>query len=177
MSPTVDQVLKMPPFKALLWVREMLPGAEGRRDEFNWHGLAQCAATLAHLPNAPPPWAHVSVEVYSWLAGHDGKGSGEGFKVSEMYVRCHQIKLHGAAAGDELRDAQVLLDWFHKGNELSVDDVLALIPDWRALPRATISNLRRIKNRLAVLAQIQDQFENDTLLTVRPWLELQPRLP
>lgn len=139
--------------------------------------MAQCAATLAHPPNAPPPWAHVSVEVYAWLADHDSEGYGESFKVSEMYVRCHQIKLHGAVSGDELRDTQALLDWFHKDNELSADDVLALIPDWRSLPRASISNLRRIKNRLAVLAQIQNSFEENALITVLPWLELRPRLP
>ena len=42
---------------------------------------------MAHPPNALPPWAHVSVKVYSWLADHGSERSGESVKVGEMYVR------------------------------------------------------------------------------------------
>lgn len=177
MTRSVDQILKMPPFKALLWVRENLRDPKAHVDGFNWHGLAQCAATEAHAPDAPPPWAHISVEVYAWLADRESDGRGEGFKVSEMYVRCRQIKLHGAAAGDDLRDVKVLLDWFHHGNDLSADEVSALIPDWTALPRPRIASLRRIKNRLGVLAQIQEHLGSDASAVLMPWLELRARLP
>jgi hypothetical protein len=132
---------------------------------------------LAHPSDAPAPWAHISVEVYAWLAEHVQHGSGDGFKVSEMYVRSHQIKLHGSAAGDDLRDMRLLMDWFRRDAADGIDEARSVIPNWRALPVPDMLKLRQIKNRLGVFAQIKDHLNEDESREILPWLELRMHLP
>jgi hypothetical protein len=109
MRDTAHQVLKMAPSDLLVWVREQLTRATAGDRAFNWHGLAQAAASNARSPDASPAWAQVAAEVYASLAGRDDAPADEAFKRAEMYVRAHQIRLHGADPANDLQNAGVLL--------------------------------------------------------------------
>ena len=177
MSNQPEEVLELPPTDLLAWVQHSIAGKLAVDVGFNWHGLAEVAAMNAHDRDESPVWAEIAVNVYAWLAQSSEPRIAASFRLSEMYVRAHQISSFGACAEHATRDPQSLVEWFHASCALSYSQAIAQSAGWRHLPVEEVAKLRSIKNQLGVFVNLLNHLSSSDRNEFHSWLELRPNLP
>jgi hypothetical protein len=148
--------------------------------DFNWHGLAEGAATNARVTSAiddADAWASVSLRVYARLAANAERSAS--FELSAMNLRSWMIARYGRSERDPARDLRKLVDWFQQNIPMPIAEVEIQVGQLRALPMAQwserlelVRTLRALKNRLNVFRNLDDVPDE-----IRPWLKLWPLLP
>lgn len=177
MSNPPEKILQLSPGDLLAWIQPRIAGELAFDSGFNWHGLAEMTAMHARTCEESAVWAEIAVRVYAWLAENSEPRIANGFRVSEIYVRAHQITKFGSCSGHITRDSQYLVKWFQKSCELSYAQAVAMSADWRHLSREEILELRSIKNYLGVFVRLLGHLNLSDRKELQNWLELRPNLP
>jgi hypothetical protein len=125
-------------------------------------------------------WAEVAIAIYDRKADEADRkkpGSGESFTISSMMLRAAAIEKHGAISEHPVLDVNLILEWFWDNIKESQEDVEKKAANWQTLPIAEIRELRKIKNRLKVIAALSesDRYVLDEKL--KTWLLLRDKLP
>jgi hypothetical protein len=168
-----------------LAAQQWVENAESNPDSvpgFNWHGLAEGAATNAHkavtLTDADA-WAAISVRTYDRLAIPASDVERRSLELSAMHLRASMIERHGAAHEHPVRDPQTLVGWFRKTipmppkqAELEASQLRALPADRWSEHTDRVRALRALKNRIGVFRTLDEPPDE-----LRPWLRLWPLLP
>lgn len=127
--------------RALQWLQEMLAGRHPVPADFNWQGLAECAASDANpnRRNAFTPnleWAYVAALAYTRLIEEEKKSSRlahkpelkkniyTSYSLKLMRVRVNAILAFGPAPDDLVRDVSYLIQTFFEDISLSPQDFL-----------------------------------------------------
>jgi len=178
---SVEWLLEHSPSLVLHWLREAVEGVRPLPVGFNWHGLAECAASDVWRSNNKPSsypdvgWANVAVFAYSYIIdkvkeqGHflqarpglDAEGKKHlafSFEESLMNVRARCIIQLGSVSGDPVLDITDLVQWFFQDLRFSPEEAR----EKSALPREQLSHaesweLTRIRRKLTILQRLQQQ--------------------
>lgn len=145
----------------------------------HWHGVAEGSAfrALRAFDDDERPialaWSKLAIRVYEALEASTGHSS---FGHSAMLARLNAIRRAGASDGDWIRDPAIIVNWFLKGLERTVESAC----EAAALPLAEQSlaelrRLREIKNRLNVLRELAAVVPVGS--EVERWLAIRERLP
>ena len=149
----------------------------------NWLGIAQGCATIAGSPAAGSEetgkqWASISVRVYRKLREiESSQGIVESLQRSEMHLRSLFVIKYGDDPHSPIFNLDSIANWFLDDVQDTPSDVHQAATVWRQLPIDDIRKLRRLKNRISVLRNLE---ENDFLTnypTLQPWLKLWHILP
>ncbi|HAZ43756.1 MAG TPA: hypothetical protein DDW76_27685 [Cyanobacteria bacterium UBA11369] len=165
------------------WLKNIESGQLEPPEDFNWLGLAEAAAFNAHSDldkdsnRANLLWAEIATSVYQRLATEASSQDGESFINSMMMLRAAMIAKFGSVSGHSLLDINSIISWFFRSLNMSYDEAREKAQYWRNCPVDRSRELRRIKNRLAVLSVLfeSDQFPANEELNA--WLALKERLP
>jgi hypothetical protein len=152
-------------------------GQQEQPRETNWWlGLAWETAQQART-RPSRDWGQVAVSIYEYLAHTVEPGRAHEFLVAAMMLRGSLIRQLGTVQGDSLLDPGVILDWFYESVPLSPAEAEQQSSAWSTLPIEQVAELRRIKERLAVLRLLVESGHLQPDATLQPWLDLYDRLP
>lgn len=137
-------------------------------------------------------WAKAAVKIYRYLANASPEHK-DSFLDSEMMVRVQMINKYLPEDNDPIRDPKDIYDYFFRGLPFSFDETKELSDRWQvalkehsnpfeSLNKADILELRKIKNRLKVVEQLEGPmfpFRDNWMLwyPISRWLELKAVLP
>lgn len=173
---TVQELLKKSPDFVLEFLTTYSPG----EDEFNWLGLAECAATNIHLnggSNSPDlKWAKISLFAYHKLIQLFPEGA-ERFLHSEMYIRLGLIKKLGPDPEQPLLQLTPFQNWILTGKFASLTQINGLAENWPKQPISIIRKLRYLKTRLKILGKLEEYGTLELSDSDKAWLALIPHLP
>ncbi|WMX46171.1 hypothetical protein RGF97_16820 [Streptomyces roseicoloratus] len=95
------------------------------------------------------------------------------------WIRAYMIQAFGPSDTDPTRQPSELCNEVLLHIGMSRADVARTADTWTTAPRETILQLRRIKNMLSPLLQIEDLLHRDEKVDqeIHQWLALVPRLP
>lgn len=173
---SVSQLLERGPNDLWTWVQEAQEGRKSVPDNFNWHGLAECAGQNAHKPDAENlVWARIAVAVYEALANEHPDSS---FLLSAMFIRARMIGLLGPRPKDAVLDPDMIRAWFSKDLSCGPDEAMARSEAaWKSRNVAELRTLRRIKNKLAVIEHLRSGKRSPPFDEYTGWLAVQDKLP
>ena len=174
------------------WLKTIWTGKEHISNNFNWHGLAEVAASRAS-DNLNLEWAKVAIYVYNFLAANQPNATGkESFMSSAMTLRAYMISKLGATPGDEILDIEYLVNWFFNDLKISDKDALIKADAWKKMlaskNKKDIQNkldaeleefriLRQIKSRLTLFKLLSESNKFTPDKEIADWLSIQDKLP
>lgn len=175
MTDPMNQLLLQEPHKVLQWLREILAEERDFPEDFNWRGLAECAATdaCARASNAYRPnldWAYVAALAYTYLIQWEQNSSHlahkpelkknlyRSYNLKLMQVQVNAILAFGPARGDPIRDVDQLAQSFLDGISLSPADWLtASLSPKKERSFAERMELHWLWQRLRVLKPLEEK--------------------
>ncbi|MFF2555168.1 hypothetical protein ACFVUS_29485 [Nocardia sp. NPDC058058] len=170
----LDQLVLLPPADVEDWLRAHAPSAES-----NWLGLAEVAGheAMRIRDNTALDWARVSIAVRELIAKATGDESYRQTQIrNAMNLRVEMINRFGPAIDDPVRDSTSVYRWFLDRHSGQLACATADSSHWQSLPIDRIAELRRIKNELNVLRNLQHSSAAEAT-EVHGWMEVWPRLP
>lgn len=188
---SVGRLADAEPEQVSAWLESVRGGRREAPENFNWHGLAQTAASLAQEADAPEAqlgWARVAVAVYDWLAGQPGVAP-DSFTASAMNLRADMISRLGDEPGHPVLDMSLVTGWFWDRLPMPFEEAERAAAAWREkLDSGKVSemtepevekvrSLRQIKNRLGVIRQLVAARRLPPDPELGAWLALRERLP
>jgi len=153
--------------------------------DFNWLGLAQCAADRARtMPSKS--WACVAIEACRILVDMSPPEHQQNHERRAMFVRAGLINAQGADRGDPVTNPDVVFDWFLGRLDVSFDEAkafaslwtnVALRSDLMATQLAQIRHLWQIKNNLLPVECLKGYWTAEKEYELSRWLDLRSSLP
>ena len=187
-SPTtisLDRILEQNAESVLIWVNNIFSGQTTEPQGFNWLLLADVASAKARKGEngsglCDRKWAEVAIAIYDRKANEADRkkpGSGESFTISSMMLRAAAIEKQEVISDRPVLDVNLILEWFWDNIKESQEDVEKKAANWKTLPIAEIRELRKLKNRLKVIAALSDTDKYVLDEKLNNWLVLRDRLP
>jgi hypothetical protein len=163
------------------WLTHALSAPEGTPSDFNWLGLAELASANAR-DTLSTQWASIATQTYEYLASREGQIEGGSFMRSAMMLRAYMITHLGVNRDDPILDVRVIEDWFFDSLELPLDEVKKRLPasslaDLQSKTISELQLLRRLKNRLNVIAVLAGSGSVPVDPRLLEWLSLRSLLP
>ena len=146
-----------------------------KETDFNWLLLAQGAGGIAQYRN-DPFWARIAIQAYRRWADTEGGPARESARQSTMMLRAYFVRADVRGAARRVGDLQRLMAAFNEELPLTLKEARELSRDWQHRDRATMLNMRTIKNRLASITLIEPEFLK-AFPTALEWLALRDDLP
>lgn len=122
-------------------------------------------------------WRAVAIEILEDLAKEKADRDGAANLLSAMSLRAHFIERLGPGQSGELRDLELLVEWFLARVECTAEVAREKALRWQKLEVSEIRALRDIKNRLAVFVGLDKRGMLARFSEIRPWLDLRDLLP
>jgi hypothetical protein len=168
------QVLAMRPAEAKARLEQV--GAAQSSVHFDWHGVAELAATRARR-EADTEWANVALYAYEmWSALTTDENVVHSSRSSAMNLRAYFIRLMGPDSGEEVLDARALVAMFEDGLGGTPEEVADKARDWTKLPVEEIRQLRHLKNRITPM-ELLDRDLLKEYPQVQRWMSIKSLLP
>lgn len=193
-------LLEQDPRLVLRWLYEAWEGTRQVPEGFNWVGLAEISAGLAHHKDgtlsSPPDldWARVAVLVNTFLI-HEAKAYGRvyfsarvvppeerervnsTFEERVMLIRVNFLLRLGSVPGDPVLDINLLVQSFFEGVTLSPEEALSQCAAGRkALSREQAWKLGQIRRNLELLRPLAEQHLLPANQKLLAWYSIRERL-
>ncbi len=193
-------LLEQDPSLVLHWLYEVWEGARQAPEEFNWLGLAEISASLAHhrdgTLSSPPDlgWARVAVLVNTFLI-HEAKAHGRVYFSARvvppearervcftceervMRIRVSFLLRLGSVPGDPVLDSNLLVQSFFEGLTLSPEEALSQCAAGRkVLNREQIWKLNRVQRNVELLRPLAEQHLLPANQELFAWYSIRERL-
>ena len=175
---TVNDLLKLPGIEALGWAEAVWVGQQYSPISFNWLLLAEAAASQVHHVPIDLSWAELSVRVYDRLSAQTR--TPDSLENSAMLLRVACLQYENPQPGHIVLDTEILFRWWAERLDCSFAWAEARSPPQPVGTSITIDDikrLRRIKNRLNILAPLQGNSQVTLPPDLLPWLALRSQLP
>ncbi len=168
------------PAKVFVWLQDWLK--EGKPlaldSKINWLGLAETAAANVcnHYSKSTVIdsllWGSIAITIREELAKTDPGHEASHTFASAMWVRTNLIAQYGSYPEDPICDANLVLDWFQRTLNFSLDECARLITVWPNLEAAGNFEFKMIFHRLEQIRCLHEtkRITPDQKLT--RWLEL-----
>jgi hypothetical protein len=199
MINSLQELLEKKPEEVQTWWKNVCLGNQNVPDKFNWHGLADCAASKAReLVNKFSEdhrysliWAEVAVSIYEFLAQKYPNAS-ESYLYSSMTLRAYMILNFGVISGYSVLDTNKIVKWFFDNLNISYQEAFIKSADWQAAiltknpeeMRKKFENnlediriLRFIKTRLNVIKLLCQSSTFQPSQELKDWISLWKQLP
>ncbi|MEU0717022.1 hypothetical protein ABZ498_07545 [Streptomyces lavendulocolor] len=123
-------------------------------------------------------WAHLALLVIA-KQGRAGAGEVQKAVAATARVRAYMIREFGVSTTDEARRPNRLCAYVLENIGSPIDEVARAAAKWRSLPREHMLSLRRLKNMLTPLVEIEALLHPDDAVRheIGPWLALRVELP
>lgn len=130
-------------------------------------------------------WAKISLSVYDLLESRATAGDRDSYAQSAMNLRASLIARFGVVPEHQVLDVDRVVYWFFESLRISVQEAHGRASTYRnqgmnidnIKELRKIRELRRIKNRLAVLRLLIDSGHLDPRAGLRAWLDIEEQLP
>lgn len=130
-------------------------------------------------------WAKISPSVYDLLESRATAGDRDSYVQSAMNLRASLIARFGVVPEHQVLDVDRIVYWFFDSLRISVQEAHGRASTYRnrgvnidsIKELRKIRELRRIKNRLAVLRLLIDSGHLDPRAGLRAWLDIEEQLP
>ena len=206
LEPDVDAdqfcnwLLEQDPSLVLRWLYEVWEGARQAPEGFNWLGLAEISASLAHhkdgILSSPPDlgWARVAVLVNTFLI-HEAKAHGRVYFSARvvppearervcftceervMRIRVSFLLRLGSVPSDPVLDINLLVQSFFEGLTLSPEEALSQCTAGRkVLSREQIWKLNRIQRNVEFLRPLAEHHLLPANQELLAWYSIRERL-
>ncbi|MGW0703713.1 hypothetical protein ACWD0A_31280 [Streptomyces sp. NPDC002867] len=121
-------------------------------------------------------WAHLALAA---ISGKYGVFTDLKKVAEEVRVRSYMIREFGVSESDEARSPTALCSYVIQHLKMGRADVERMAMDWPALEKSQMLHLRRIKNVLTPVREIESLLDVDDplLQEITAWILLQPKLP
>jgi hypothetical protein len=180
-EPQLQALLKNGPSWLDGWLRQVEEGTARPGGQMN--GISEGAAHLAKEQSSLE-WADISIRAANLWAQTDA-GARENALHRSMLLRVWFIARMGASSGHPVLDKAIILDWFVRELEVSIEVAKERIGEWQApgsplkerLPLDEVRELRRIKNRLGIVQLLAEAGELPSNSPACAWLEIRSQLP
>jgi hypothetical protein len=199
MINSVEELIEKKPDDVKLWMKNVLEKNEQIPEHFNWHGLADCAASNARSnidkshkkSTSSLAWAEVAISIYDFLAKTYPESSNS-YLYSEMTLRGFMISIFGIDKNSIVLDPDKIVAWFFDNLAISYEYALMKSVEWReALSRKNaeemkelfennledIKVLRSIKSRLNIIKQLCQVLTFQPSEELLNWLSIWETLP
>jgi len=191
-QPTLDEVKAWEPTRIREWVSLLADRDEATLKHLNWLGLAEYteaqAFDKAGTNEVSLDWLRAASAVRDYIAAtapSNYRGSAE---VSAMMVRARAIRQLGPNHREAVLDPSVIQVWFESRLEIPLVEAQSSGRRWRALggearknalvgERERLRQLRAIKNRLAVIAELARNGKVQLNANLTAWLNVRDQLP
>ncbi|WP_326837707.1 hypothetical protein VSH64_22940 [Amycolatopsis rhabdoformis] len=174
MSDELGRLSLLPTRNLVDW---WLAGGRLADDTSNWRGLVQ----LMTLSLLPAPELHRHLRAVDELFDHLARR--ELMDEHELLERRLMLTLLVANAGLRVPGPAFTPEWAFgvlraELTPTRLAEAERLAPDWRALPRADIARLRRLKQFIGVARELRAHLDDpDAVAAVASWVRLYPALP
>lgn len=178
--PSIDTLLEQDPTSVYHWIRQVQTGRRSAPEDFHWLGLAEAATTQASFEHDREGqqdlmWALVALAAYQILMGPTSQNVS--LELSMMHLRAFFIRRYRSLPGNVLLDIDQIVNWFWARLPCSFVEAQQKVHELQTLPAYDLLELRRIKNRLAVLVPLVDDHKLQPDAQLQQWLELREDLP
>lgn len=115
--------------------------------------------------------------IYKYLAENIDRSSRDSYEASAMMFRALMIKQLGVDFESPVLNPGKVEGWFFKRLPFSLEETANKVSKLSSLPIREIKQLRRIKNRLQVIKELQREgyFKDNTELS--EWIRISESLP
>lgn len=166
------------------WLQGALDDELESSQNFNWLGLAEVAgANACNASSDNLLWAEIAVFVYEKLATGKKASEAHYFLDSAMRLRALMICRFDSVSGHPVLDVHALVHWFISNLNISYEEAEEK-SSFLKIHTANMANqiddlrqLRRIKNRLAVLSMLVECQKLQPDKNLSAWLSLRSMLP
>jgi hypothetical protein len=177
MSNPSTEFMSQGPGAILDYVKQQFSGGTVPDSTMNWHGVAEVAAHRAREDAEALTWLEVAIRIYDWLASTNSEPDHSSFMSSGMLARVNRLRwCPGTVAEDSARRLEVL-NWFHRSKPFTASEAKARAEKWREISVPEILALRRLKNKLNVVALLFSSGAGKPDAEVAEWLVIRPNLP
>ena len=199
MINSLQEVLEKQPDEIKIWMKNVLEKNEQIPEHFNWHGLADCAASNARTGvdkshekhNSALAWAEVASLIYGFLSKKYPESSSS-YLYSEMTLRMFMISTFGIDKNSNVLNSDKIVAWFFDDLEMSYESALVKSTKWREdLSNKNteemkeifennfedIKKLRSIKSRLNIINQLCQVLTFNPSEKLCSWLSIWKILP
>lgn len=198
-SPSVNEWLQHEPEFVEQWLQEIENGGIDLQDEFNWHGLAQGAVSLAQKfavednRQRSLQWAGVAIALYERLihkmpVPQHNSLDNNSFVQSAMNLRVRMMRTWGTCPKHLVLDPSIVIDWFSRQISQSAEEIKREAEPWQrpgifqdrqyiANHLETLKHLRCLKNRLNVIEPLLGLNNWQPPEELKTWVSLKPLLP
>ena len=151
----------------------------GRLDEWQDSWPLTVAEGASHLAreNLDTAWLAVAIEILEDLARSQPEREREANLLSAMNLRGYFIAHLGVDRTGGLLDPAILVRWFSRETEISLDVAREKATRWTRLDVQEIRVLRDIKNRLGVFVELERLGILAPYPELQAWLALRDLLP
>jgi hypothetical protein len=174
----LNELLSWDPIRIESWLSNFA-SSEPPPEDFNWLGLAEVAASRAAAATdgaAQLAWGRIAQAAYEHLSSRADPASSYRHTEDAMRLRAELIRAQGPRSNDPLLDCDEILDWFLQNVDRPVDEIRQRTARWRELDPNEVLELRRLKNRLAILRRL-DRCPGIGREEIARWLALWELLP
>jgi hypothetical protein len=174
----LNELLSWDPSRIESWLSNFA-SSEPPSEDFNWLGLAEVAASRAVAATGSPAqlaWGRIAQAAYEQLSSRADPASRYRHTEDAMRLRAELIRVQGPRSDDPLLDCDKILDWFLQNVDHPVDAIKQRAARWRELDPGEVLELRRLKNRLAILRRL-DRCPGIAREEIARWLPLWELLP
>jgi hypothetical protein len=179
---TSSESLLALPVEQILFVVQQREESINPNCDFNWHCIAEVAASRAIANSSSDQqvallWATISVTIYDRLAQTSEMTVRPHFERDSMSVRSNMILLFGPKHGHPVLDPSVLESWFLNQVGVSVETVSSLVEQWERLQTRDQFTLFEMKQRFDVISALlsKEVFKQSDKL--KQWEQVLSRLP
>ncbi|MGD2182432.1 hypothetical protein [Lusitaniella coriacea] len=196
----LSSLLKQDAEQVQFWLKQVLMGQQQVPENFNWHGLAEVAASeatnlsrLSSNKRLSLIWAGIAISIYESLIKEENKDEAkESFLHSLMNLKSCMIVRFGSANKDLILDPTPIIDWFFDSLNISYEEAIEKSSNWKEIFRSLnseetdfqikkrkqeILELRLIKNRLKIIKSLVDSNQFSPNEQLKSWLSIRKKLP
>lgn len=180
-EPQLQALLKSGPAGLDGWLRQFEDGTVSPDSRMD--GVSEVATRLAR-EHSSLEWADIAIRAANLWAKIDAVAREQAFQRA-MLLRAWFISKMGAVQGNPVLDMETVLNWFYGELHLSIDEAKhkihilqeARFPARVPLPKTEILELRKIKNRLAVVSLLAECGQLPASAEASAWLAIRNQLP
>ncbi|MEM8528256.1 MAG: hypothetical protein AAGG68_26670 [Bacteroidota bacterium] len=175
MSKTLKEILDKKEEDILLWLNEIEKKEVEFPSDFNFHGLAEAATTLAfEVDDINLKWAIIGNKVYEILA--ERAKNSHSFMLSSMNIRIRTIKNNDSDNIRDLLDISKITNW-STDFPLTFNEAKTMSKNWQELNVFQIKKLRIIKDKLRLIERMNDSGFEIEFSNFDDWMNLKKVLP
>ena len=178
----LSDVLQLEPAELQQWLTDVWSKHQ-EPPEFNWLGLAEATASNATSAvnegeeASGLAWARLAVLIYQRLIDRADAISQESLINSLMMLRVFMINKFDSIVDDPILDAHQVVRWFYDSLPMTLEQAVTKSASWKQMDRKEILELRRIKSRLAIIAQLPPAIQSEFGQGLKDWFAVRKNLP